>query len=128
MYLFTRYRFNWDEVQFSMWSTYSIITNLLGTFFSISLFSNYLKLDDTMLGIISCSSKIVASFAYAFARNNLEIYIAPLLEILNGTSFIAMRSIATKLVSGDEFEAMMPLVYGPLYSRVYMATLNILPG
>lgn len=25
-------------------------------------------------------------------------------------------------------EAMMPLVYGPLYSRVYMATLNILPG
>ena len=25
-------------------------------------------------------------------------------------------------------EAMMPLVYGPLYSRVYMATLNVLPG
>ncbi|KAG7299693.1 hypothetical protein JYU34_016690 [Plutella xylostella] len=22
----------------------------------------------------------------------------------------------------------MPLVYGPLYSRVYMATLNVLPG
>lgn len=25
-------------------------------------------------------------------------------------------------------EAMMPLVYGPLYARVYMATLNFLPG
>ncbi|GBP87768.1 hypothetical protein EVAR_28650_1 [Eumeta japonica] len=138
MYLFTRYRFNWSEVEFSIWSTYGIITNLLGTLFSISLFSHYLKLDDTILGIISCSSKIVAAFAYAFARNNLEIYIAPLLEILNGTSFIAMRSIASKLVNGEELgkvnslfglaEATMPLVYGPLYSRVYMATLNFLPG
>lgn len=25
-------------------------------------------------------------------------------------------------------EATMPLVYGPLYSRVYISTLNILPG
>ncbi|CAH2075032.1 unnamed protein product, partial [Iphiclides podalirius] len=138
LYLFTRYRFNWDEVQYSMWMTYCIVTNLIGTVFSISLFSNYLKLDDTLLGIISCTSKIIASFAYAFARNNLEIYLAPLLEILNGTSFIAMRSIASKLVSGQEFgkvnslfglaEAMTPLVYGPLYSRTYMATLNVLPG
>lgn len=48
---------------------------LSGTLFSISLFSNYMKLDDTLLGIISCTSKIVASFAYAFARNNLEIYL-----------------------------------------------------
>ncbi|KAM3961885.1 proton-coupled folate transporter-like [Aphomia sociella] len=138
LYLFARYRFNWDEVEFSMWSTYSIVTNLLGTLFSISLFTNYMKLDDTLLGIISCTSKIVASFGYAFARNNLEIYLVPLLEFLNGTSFIAMRSIATKLVDGDDFgkvnslfglaEATMPLVYGPLYSRVYMATLNILPG
>lgn len=46
-----------------------------GTLFSICLFSNYLKLDDTLLGIISCTSKIVASFAYAFARNDLEIYL-----------------------------------------------------
>ncbi|XP_045764916.1 proton-coupled folate transporter-like [Maniola jurtina] len=138
LYLFTRYRFNWDEVKFSMWSTYSIVTNLLGTAFSISLFSNYMKLDDTLLGIISITSKIVASFAYSFARNDLEIYLAPLLEILNGTSFIAMRSIATKLVSGEEFgkvnslfglaEAMTPLIYGPLYSRVYIATINVLPG
>ncbi|XP_045446610.1 uncharacterized protein LOC123654769 [Melitaea cinxia] len=138
LYLFTRFRFNWDEVKYSIWSTYSIVTNLIGTAFSISLFSKHLKLDDTLLGIISCMSKIIASFAYAFARNDLEIYMAPLLEILNGTSFIAMRSIATKLVSGEEFgkvnslfglaEAMTPLIYGPLYSRVYIATLSILPG
>lgn len=29
-YLFTRYRFNWSEVEFSVFSTYSTITCLLG--------------------------------------------------------------------------------------------------
>lgn len=36
-------------------------------------------------------------------HNFFFLFSAPLLEILNGTSFIAMRSIATKLVSGEEF-------------------------
>ncbi|XP_059061373.1 proton-coupled folate transporter-like, partial [Achroia grisella] len=108
------------------------------TLFSISIFSDFMKLDDTVVGIISCTSKILASFIFAFATTTLEIYIAPLVEIFNGTSFIAMRSIASKLVTSEELgkvnslfglaEAMMPLVYGPLYSRVYMATLNMLPG
>ncbi|XP_035458912.2 proton-coupled folate transporter-like [Spodoptera frugiperda] len=138
LYLFMRYRFNWDEVQFSMFCTYSIITNLVGTLFSISIFSDFMKLDDTVVGIISCTSKILASFIFAFATTTTEIYIAPLVEIFNGTSFIAMRSIASKLVNSEELgkvnslfglaEAMMPLVYGPLYSRVYMATLTVLPG
>jgi PCFT/HCP family folate transporter-like MFS transporter 1/3 len=30
MYLFTRYRFNWNEVDFSLFSTYGMITNLFG--------------------------------------------------------------------------------------------------
>lgn len=63
---------------------------------------------------------------------------APIVEILNGTSFIAMRSIASKLVPPEELgkvnslfgvcEALMPLVYGPMYSAVYASTMNTLPG
>lgn len=63
---------------------------------------------------------------------------APIVEILNGTSFIAMRSIASKLVSSDELgkvnslfgvaEALVPLIYAPLYAAVYSATMNTLPG
>lgn len=30
MYLFTRYRFNWNEVDYSIFSTYSMMTNLIG--------------------------------------------------------------------------------------------------
>lgn len=49
-----------------------------------------------------------------------------------------MRSIASKLVPGDELgkvnglfgvcEALMPLVYGPMYGSVYARTLDTLPG
>lgn len=47
-------------------------------------------------------SKIISSFVYAFAANTWQLYLGPLAEILNGTSFIAMRSIASKLVQSDE--------------------------
>ncbi|KAJ8732266.1 hypothetical protein PYW08_014996 [Mythimna loreyi] len=138
MYLFTRYKFHWDDVQYSMWSTYVIVTNMAGTFFSVTLFSNYMKLDDALLGLISNMSKICAAFVYAFASTTWQIYLAPAIDMLSGISFIAIQSISTKLVDGEEFgklnslfglvEATVPLIYGPLYSRVYMATINIFPG
>jgi MFS transporter, PCFT/HCP family, solute carrier family 46, member 3 len=39
---------------------------------------------------------------YAFAQNTWQLYLGPIAEILNGTSFIVMRSIASKLVQSDE--------------------------
>ncbi|XP_012286336.1 uncharacterized protein LOC105702940 [Orussus abietinus] len=138
MYLFVRYRFNWNEVKFSMYSTYSMVTNLIGTTVSVGVFSHILKIDDALVGLMSCTSRILASFVYAFATTDWMIYVAPLIEIVNGTSFIAMRSIASKLVPTDELgkvnslfgvcESLMPLVYGPMYSSVYGATMNTLPG
>ncbi|CAK1544116.1 unnamed protein product [Leptosia nina] len=138
MYLFTRYRFNWNEVDFSMFSTYAMCTSLVGTLFSVGVFSHILKFDDAIIGVISCTSKILSGFMYAFATKTWHIYIAPLIEIFNGTSFIAMRSMVSKLVDKDELgkvnsffgvaEAMMPLVYAPMYTSVYTATIKTFPG
>ncbi|OWR50761.1 adenylate cyclase [Danaus plexippus plexippus] len=138
MYIFTRYRFNWDEVKYSIFSTYKLITHSIGTIFAISVFSKRLGVDDSVLGIISTSSKMAGALVTAFARSNYEIYAAPLVEILDGTTTIALRSIASKLVSHQELgkvfslfgvaETMMPLIFAPLYSRVYILTLHILPG
>ncbi|GLV33311.1 uncharacterized protein CBL_12077 [Carabus blaptoides fortunei] len=138
MYLFTRYRFNWDEVDFSIFSTYSLVTNLFGTMVSVGLFSHLLKFDDAIIGVLSCLSKILGCLVYAFATTTWAIYLAPIADIFNGTSFIAMRSIASKLVPPEELgkinslfgvcEALMPLVYGPMYSAVYASTMHTLPG
>lgn len=138
MYLFTRFRFNWNEVDFSMFSTYAMCTSLVGTLFSVGVFSHLLKYDDAIIGVISCTSKILAGFMYAFATQTWQMYIAPLIEIFNGTSFIAMRSMVSKLVEKDELgkvnsfygvaEAMMPLIYAPMYTTVYTATIKTFPG
>ncbi|CAH2085411.1 unnamed protein product [Euphydryas editha] len=138
MYLFTRYRFNWNEVDFSMFSTYAMCTSLVGTLFSVGVFSHLLKFDDAIIGVISCMSKILSGFMYAFSTKTWQIYIAPLIEIFNGTSFIAMRSMVSKLVEKDELgkvnsffgvaEAMMPLVYAPMYTTLYSATIKTFPG
>ncbi|XP_046689252.1 proton-coupled folate transporter-like [Homalodisca vitripennis] len=142
MYLFTRYRFNWNEVDYSIFSTYSMLVGLLGTLLSVGVFSHMLKIDDALIGVMSCMSKILAGFIYAYARTNWQIYLAPLVDIVNGTSFIAMRSIASKFGAPRRTreyferstlclgvcEALMPLVYGPMYSAVYAATMHTMPG
>ncbi|KAL0840661.1 hypothetical protein ABMA28_015857 [Loxostege sticticalis] len=138
MYMSTRYRFNWDEVKFSLFQAYNFITHTIGTIFSITVFSKYLQWHDSMLGIISTVSKISASFVYAFAPNETIFFIAPMVEILNGTSMLALRSIFSKLVASDELgkvnsiigltENLMPLAYVPLYTQVYTATMEVLPG
>lgn len=164
-YLFTRYRFNWSEVEFSVFSTYSTITCLLGIMFSMAVFSKKLKLDDSIVALISSTSKILSSFVYAFAQTSWHLYlggysfleiltlrnakkhifscaphhhIAPVVEMFNGTSFIALRSIASKLVNSDELgkvnsllsvaEAFMPVIYAPLYANIYSITMDVLPG
>lgn len=138
MYLSTRYRFNWDEVKFSLFQTYNFITHTIGTIFSIMVLSKYLQWHDSLLGIVSTLSKIAASFVYCFAPNEKIFFLAPLVEILNGTSLLAMRSIISKLVEPNELgkvnslvglvENLMPLIYVPLYTRVYTATMEVLPG
>lgn len=61
-----------------------------------------LEIDDAIIGVLSSMSKIISSFVYTFATTTWQLYLGPLAEILNGTSFIAMRSIASKLVQSDE--------------------------
>ncbi|KAG5858309.1 hypothetical protein JTB14_007639 [Gonioctena quinquepunctata] len=77
-YLFTRYRFNWDEVDFSIFSTYSMVTNLIGTSLSVGVFSHLLKIDDAIIGIYSSMSKILSSFVYGFATTSLIFYLGKL--------------------------------------------------
>lgn len=57
------------------WKYWQYIVHFVGTLFSISIFSDLMKLDDTIVGIISCTSKILASFIFAFARTTTAIYL-----------------------------------------------------
>ncbi|XP_028026391.1 proton-coupled folate transporter-like [Bombyx mandarina] len=137
-YLFCRYRFNWDALNYSFYNTFYICIHLLGAFISISLFSRRLQWNDSVLGLISNCSKIIGSLATGFARNTQEMYIAVAIETFNATSFTAMRSISSKLVSSDELgkmisvfnliEVLTSMTFSPLYSWIYMFTVKINAG
>lgn len=95
-------------------------------------------MDDAFIGIISSSSKILSSLVYGFSVQPWQMYAGSAVELLSGTSFISMRSIASKLVASDELgrvnsllgvtESVVPLVYAPLYAKIYASTLSFLPG
>ncbi|XP_034250422.1 proton-coupled folate transporter-like isoform X2 [Thrips palmi] len=67
LYLFLRLRFNWDELNFSFFETYTVVVNLVGTMLAVGVLSAVLKIEDSLIGIMSCASKILAGFIYAFA-------------------------------------------------------------
>ncbi|CAB3244241.1 unnamed protein product [Arctia plantaginis] len=138
MYLAVRYRFQWDEVQYSLFQSYNLFTNFLGTMLSILVLIKYLGWHDSLVGIISILSKIAASFIYCFAQTGLVFYFGPMFDVMNGVSLLAMRSIMSKMVEVHEIgklssvvgivENLAPLIYVPLYAELYSATIEVLPG
>ncbi|KAK4884693.1 hypothetical protein RN001_000964 [Aquatica leii] len=128
LYLYTRYKFHWDEVDFSMFFTYFTVAHLIGSTFALSLFSKYLKIDDALLGALSVTSRIFGGIIYTLAPTALIFYIA----------FIASRSIMSKIIPPEEIgransifgiaETLTMLIYAPMYSALYKATLGHFSG
>ncbi|XP_031624861.1 solute carrier family 46 member 3 isoform X2 [Contarinia nasturtii] len=137
-YLFTRYKWNWSEVEFSFFSTYSVGVHLLGTGFAMSILSSMFKVDDALIGSMASFSKILSSFVYAFSQVEWHMFIGPVAEIIGGAALIAMRSLASKIVSSNELgkvnslfgivESIAPLIYSPVLAAIYSATLTTMPG
>ncbi|XP_034824851.1 lysosomal proton-coupled steroid conjugate and bile acid symporter SLC46A3-like [Maniola hyperantus] len=137
-YLFTRFRFNWDAVKFSIYNTFNIAIHAIGTVVAISLFSRKWQWGDPVLGLISSASKIMGALATGLSRNPSDMYTAAVIEMFNGISFTSLRSMSSKLVSSDELGKMISvfnltemltcMVFGPVYSWIYMVSLKIDSG
>lgn len=57
-------------------------SNVTGTSFSVGVFSHKMKMDDALLGIISCASKILSGLVYAFAVTDWQVYMGNMLTTL----------------------------------------------
>lgn len=104
----------------------------------MSIFSSMLKIDDALIGAMSSFSKVLSSYIYAFSQLEWHLYMGPVAEIIGGTTFIAMRSLASKIVTSSELgkinsifgivESIAPLIYSPVLAAIYSATLKTMPG
>ncbi|XP_013134258.1 PREDICTED: proton-coupled folate transporter-like [Papilio polytes] len=137
-YMFVRYRLKWDAVKYSLYSTYSIITHSFGALFSITVFSKRWGFHDSLLCLISITSKLAGSVFIAFVRTDFEMFMVPIVEILNALTFTSLRSMISKLVLNEEVgkmnslfslvETLAALVFDPTYSTLYAKTLPIFAG
>ncbi|XP_045534270.1 proton-coupled folate transporter-like [Papilio machaon] len=137
-YLFVRNRLNWDMVKYGLYASYSIMLHSFGAMFSITILSKRLQIDDSFLCLLSITSKFFGSIWTAFVQTDIEMYLIPVVEIVNATTFTSLRSIISKLVEKQETakvnslfsltETLGSLVFHPFYSWVYMRTLHALPG
>ncbi|XP_026328952.1 proton-coupled folate transporter-like [Hyposmocoma kahamanoa] len=137
-YLYSRYRFNWDAVTYSFYVTFYIVMHSFGSLVSISIFNRKFLWDDSVLGLISSVSRIAGALFTGLAQNSFQMYLAVALGTFNSTSYTALRSMSSKLVSSDEIgklqsvfnltEEVASLVFISLYSWMYMITLNYNAG
>ncbi|CAF4807144.1 unnamed protein product [Pieris macdunnoughi] len=137
-YWFTRYKYKFTEVDYSLFLTYSVLVGTVGSFITIYLFSKRWKIEDSIIGIIACVSRVAASVVYAMAPNRTVYFLGPVLDMFSAAAATSLRSIATKLVNADEVgktsslisisEALVPVIYSPVYSKVYLSTLSTFAG
>ncbi|CAH2232457.1 proton-coupled folate transporter-like [Pararge aegeria] len=137
-YLFVRNQLNWTPAKYSFFTSYSIILHSIGTMFSITVLSRKMQIDDSLLCLFSVSSKLLGSIWTAFVKSDLEMYLIPVVELLTGTIFTSLRSIISKLVDKQETakvnslfsltETLASLIFHPIYSWLYMNTLQVMPG
>ncbi|XP_059061446.1 proton-coupled folate transporter-like [Achroia grisella] len=137
-YMYVRHRLKWDALKYSFYSTYSIIIHTLSALFSISVFSKRLGFHDSMLCLISVTSKLIGTIYVAFVYTDIQMFLVPIAEILNATTFTSLRSMISKLVPNEEagkmnslfslVETLAALVFNPIYSILYMKTINVFSG
>ncbi|XP_050352810.1 uncharacterized protein LOC126775092 [Nymphalis io] len=137
-YLYAIRKFNFNEVEYSVYGTINIVLGLFGTFFCITVLCKKLHMQDSVIGGIAGVSRIAGCLVFALAPTRAWFYSAPLFNIFSHTGLTAVRSIATKSVAAEEvaklssvmgvMEAIAPSIYMPTSSFIYVKTIESFPG
>ncbi|XP_013187760.2 proton-coupled folate transporter [Amyelois transitella] len=127
-YLLDRYSMN--EVEFTWFDSSVQIITSIGTAIGVKLFTDTLKIHDSLLGVIATFCRATSYFIYAFANNRTWLYIGGVSDIFGNIGVVAVRSMSTKIVdSGDigKLTAIIALADSltsvtaiPLYNQVWV--------
>ncbi|CAG9564020.1 unnamed protein product [Danaus chrysippus] len=138
LYLYTLKKFKMDVVDFSLFSTYSVLMGLAGTSVAVGVLSKILKIHDAALGVLATSSKVLSSMLYGLAPTRTWFFVGPVLDFFGNSGSTVVRSMGTKVVDAEKVgkmcsligfvESVVPVIYTPLYSKVYSLTLETFSG
>ncbi|XP_050422037.1 proton-coupled folate transporter-like [Adelges cooleyi] len=138
MYLFLTKKFNFNEISFSLFHSYTMGIMLFGTLLSLGLFSRILKMNDASIGFIATIFDIATAVGFLVVNETWQLMYVPLLEIFRGAVLSITGSIASKCVEAHELasmnsvrlivESLFKSFLLPLYNIVYKNTLNTFPS
>ncbi|KAL0869895.1 hypothetical protein ABMA27_006095 [Loxostege sticticalis] len=138
LYLYVLQRYNMDPETFSLYSTYNVLIGIVGTAIAVTIFSKWLGMHDSMLGIIATASKVASSLVYGFASTKEIFFAGPVFDIFGSSGVTAIRSLGTKVVEPNEvgrmvsligfIDSIVPVIYVPLYTKLYTNTISTTPG
>ncbi|XP_065210817.1 probable peptidoglycan muropeptide transporter SLC46 [Planococcus citri] len=136
-YLFLRYKFHWDERDYSFYVIYRYIGVIIGNVFCSVILSNILGVHDGLIGVFAGTWDTIAAFGYLFASQNWHLYIIPIFDIFHGTAYTASSAFLSKYYNSDEFGRLQSFLtlFGllipachPIYSEIFRRTLEVFPS
>ncbi|XP_069173255.1 proton-coupled folate transporter isoform X2 [Procambarus clarkii] len=140
MYLFTRRVLGWKATEYSKWVTYKNLLAAIGSLVAVPLLSRGLGVSDNYLAILGALASVADYTFYGLVSKNAEflVWIAPAAALLVNSCVIAIRSILSKFVTGDELgkvssvmgalDGAIAMVIFSLYTAIYHATVHVFPG
>ncbi|XP_027847455.2 uncharacterized protein LOC114127424 [Aphis gossypii] len=138
LYLYLRYRFQWNEVDFSIFNAYQLSVISMGTLFALGILSYKFRINDALIGTIASVFDLLAAVAFFLVSQSWQLFLVPPLELFRGAALALTSSIASKCVGSDEMGAMnavkvliestMKSGFIPLYNFIYNHTFESMPS
>ncbi|XP_042208120.1 proton-coupled folate transporter-like isoform X2 [Homarus americanus] len=140
MFLFTRRVLGWKATDYGLWVTYKNLLAAVGSLVAVPLLSKVLGLADNYLAMLGALASVADYTFYGLVSKDWEflVWIAPVAALLVNSCVIAIRSILSKFVTGDELgkvsavmgalDGVMPMIIFSLYTAIYHATVHVFPG
>ncbi|KAK9880880.1 hypothetical protein WA026_013208 [Henosepilachna vigintioctopunctata] len=137
-YMFTRFSFGWNTVQYGLFTASKFSMELIGTFITLTIVIKFFRCDESLLGMFGVVSSMAANSIYASAPSPGYFYSGVFFGLFTPLPYMAVRSLIAKTIPAHEqaqsnsvfgiCDAITPLIFGPLYTTIYKYTIDIFPG
>ncbi|KAL7729113.1 hypothetical protein ACLKA6_009587 [Drosophila palustris] len=137
-YTFTLKKLNWNGDKNSVFNAVSGGLALIGTFLGTAILSKLMGFPDSIIGMISALVIVISRFIYAYSENTATFYLATVFDMFATLRVIAIKTIGSSLVAGDELSKMYSIfgisepigqfIFPPIYSMIYQTNVESFPG
>ncbi|XP_065210812.1 probable peptidoglycan muropeptide transporter SLC46 [Planococcus citri] len=136
-YLFLRYKFHWNEEDFSVYVLYRGVIIIFGTIFCSVVLSKYFKVHDGLIGAFASFWDTIAALGYLFASENWHIYAVPIFDMFHGSASFVCMSYYSKFYESHEIGRLNAVMHvfalpapacHPIYNTVFQKTIDFFPS